>query len=54
MAKILGGNIRILLTGGAPLAPDTHEHIKLCLCVDIVQGYGLTETTCGATAMDSM
>lgn len=45
--------MRNVLSGGAPLSPDTHEQIQLCLCVDVIQGYGLTETTSGATVMDS-
>lgn len=49
----MGGRIRLTLAGGAPLSPDTHEQIKLCLCTDLIQGYGLTETTSGATVMDS-
>uniref|UniRef100_U5EWU9 long-chain-fatty-acid--CoA ligase n=1 Tax=Corethrella appendiculata TaxID=1370023 RepID=U5EWU9_9DIPT len=52
VAKLLGGRIRSVLSGGAPLSPDTHEQIKLCLCVNVIQGYGLTETTSGATVMD--
>lgn len=50
----MGGRVRIIMCGGAPLAPDTHEQIKLCLCVHVIQGYGLTETTSGATVMDGM
>lgn len=49
----MGGRVRVMMAGGAPLSPDTHEQIKLCLCTDVVQGYGLTETTSGATVMDS-
>ncbi|XP_037947198.1 long-chain-fatty-acid--CoA ligase 4-like isoform X2 [Teleopsis dalmanni] len=52
VSKLLGGRVRIIMSGGAPLSPDTHEQIKICLCVDLVQGYGLTETTSGATVMD--
>lgn len=52
IAKLMGGKVRIMMSGGAPLAPDTHEQIKVCLCVDLVQGYGLTETTSAATVMD--
>lgn len=48
----MGGRVRVMLSGGAPLSPDTHEQIQLCLCTDVVQGYGLTETTSGATVMD--
>lgn len=52
IAKVLGGRMRELMTGGAPLAPETQEFIKLCLCCRITQGYGLTESTAGATTMD--
>lgn len=48
----MGGRVRIIMSGGAPLSSDTHEQIKTCLCVDLIQGYGLTETTSGATVMD--
>lgn len=53
ISKLMGGRVRVILSGGAPLSPDTHEQIKTCLCVDVIQGYGLTETTAGATVMDS-
>lgn len=52
VAKLMGGKVRIIMSGGAPLSADTHEQIKTCLCVDLIQGYGLTETTSGATVMD--
>lgn len=52
IAKLMGGKVRVLISGGAPLSADTHEQIRLCLCVDLCQGYGLTETTAGATVMD--
>jgi long-chain acyl-CoA synthetase len=52
IAKLMGGNVRLLIAGGAPLSADTHEQIRLCLCVDMCQGYGLTETTAGAAVMD--
>ncbi|KAJ8894920.1 hypothetical protein PR048_000227 [Dryococelus australis] len=50
--QMLGGRIRLVLCGGAPLAQDTHEFIKVCLCVEITPGYGLTETCSGATILD--
>ncbi|KAL9914432.1 acyl-CoA synthetase long-chain isoform 3-T6 [Glossina fuscipes fuscipes] len=52
IAKLMGGRARLMMSGGAPLSPDTHEQIKVCLCVDLIQGYGLTETTSAATVMD--
>lgn len=48
----MGGRIRMTMTGGAPLSPETQEYIKLTLCTDVFQGYGLTETTAGGTVTD--
>jgi len=45
----LGGRVRLMLTGGAPLSPDTHSLSRTCLCLPVMQGYGLTETTACAT-----
>ncbi|XP_014472754.1 PREDICTED: long-chain-fatty-acid--CoA ligase 4 isoform X2 [Dinoponera quadriceps] len=50
--QVLGGRVRLVLSGGAPLSPDTHNQVKLCLCVTVTQGYGLTETSSCATVMD--
>lgn len=52
VAKLMGGRVRLIISGGAPLSADTHEQIRLCLCLDMCQGYGLTETTAGAAVMD--
>ncbi|XP_047361763.1 long-chain-fatty-acid--CoA ligase 4 isoform X1 [Vespa velutina] len=51
--QILGGRLRLILSGGAPLSPETHTQVKLCLCVTVTQGYGLTETCSCATVMDT-
>ncbi|KAF4526898.1 hypothetical protein B566_EDAN014520 [Ephemera danica] len=50
--QLIGGRPRLIMSGGAPLSPDTHELINTCLCVQVIQGYGLTETTSLATVMD--
>lgn len=44
--------MRLMISGGAPLSPETHEQISTCLCVTIIQGYGLTETTSCACVQD--
>lgn len=54
VGALLGGRMRLILSGGAPLSPDTHEQIKICLCSNVIQGYGLTETTSCATVMCGM
>lgn len=50
--QMLGGRVKLIACGGAPLSPETHEFIAAVLNVNIVQGYGLTETTASATLMD--
>ncbi|XP_064455823.1 long-chain-fatty-acid--CoA ligase 4-like isoform X2 [Ornithodoros turicata] len=52
MQALLGGHVRVIATGSAPLSADTHEFIQACLGCYVVQGYGLTETAAGATVMD--
>ncbi|KAL6007653.1 Long chain acyl-CoA synthetase 9, chloroplastic [Asimina triloba] len=46
---ILGGRIRFILSGGAPLSGDTQRFINICIGAPIGQGYGLTETCAGGT-----
>lgn len=50
--KLLGGKVRVMVTGGAPLSPETHDFIRVCFCCPLMQGYGLTETTACATVME--
>lgn len=48
----LGGKLRIILCGGAPLSPDTQVFIRSCLNVKLMQAYGATETAACSTCMD--
>ncbi|CAG9854208.1 unnamed protein product [Phyllotreta striolata] len=52
ITKLVGGKMRLMIAGGAPLSPDTHEQIGTCLCLRIIQGYGLTESTSCAAVQD--
>jgi len=46
---LVGGRVRAILSGGAPLSEDTHDYLRAVLGVVLLQGYGLTETcACGA------
>ncbi|KAL6591843.1 hypothetical protein ACP70R_049706 [Stipagrostis hirtigluma subsp. patula] len=45
---MLGGRLRFVLCGGAPLSSDTQRFMNICLGVPVGQGYGLTETCAGA------
>ncbi|XP_073131701.1 long chain acyl-CoA synthetase 4-like [Henckelia pumila] len=43
----LGGNVRIILSGAAPLASHVEEFLRVVSCCHVLQGYGLTETCAG-------
>ena len=51
---LVGGRVRAIMSGGAPLAPDTHDYLKTVLGCPILQGYGLTETCAGGTVTSSL
>nr|WDA53428.1 long-chain acyl-CoA synthase 1 [Erycina pusilla] len=46
----LGGRVRLLVAGGAPLSSEIEEFLRVTSCAYMVQGYGLTET-CGQTTI---
>ncbi|CAJ0959555.1 unnamed protein product, partial [Mesorhabditis belari] len=48
--KLLGGKLRGVLSGGAPLNPETQRFMNICMCCPVIQGYGLTES-CGAACI---
>ncbi|KAL2547625.1 Long chain acyl-CoA synthetase 4 [Forsythia ovata] len=43
----LGGNVRLILSGAAPLASHVEEYLRVVSCSYVLQGYGLTETCAG-------
>lgn len=50
--QALGGRLRLIISGGAPLLPETHEFLALAACCRVFQGYAATETTCGGIFQD--
>ncbi|KAI7800817.1 long-chain-fatty-acid--CoA ligase 3a [Triplophysa rosa] len=50
---LLGGRLRVLLSGGAPLSAATQRFMNICFCCPVGQGYGLTET-CGAGTISQL
>ncbi|XP_010913603.1 long chain acyl-CoA synthetase 4 isoform X2 [Elaeis guineensis] len=43
----LGGRVRIILSGAAPLSTHVEEFLRVVTCSHVLQGYGLTETCAG-------
>ena len=41
----LGGRVRLLLTGSAPISKEVHQFLQICFSCPVLQGYGLTETS---------
>ncbi|XP_022890504.1 long chain acyl-CoA synthetase 1-like [Olea europaea var. sylvestris] len=46
----LGGRIRLIVSGGAPLGSEIEEFLRVTSCAFVVQGYGLTES-CGLATL---
>ena len=49
VGQLLGGNIKYMVTASAPIDAQVLEFIKIAFCVPVVEGYGLTETSGGAS-----
>ncbi|XP_077251277.1 long chain acyl-CoA synthetase 4-like [Tasmannia lanceolata] len=43
----LGGKVRLILSGAAPLATHVEAFLRVVACAYVLQGYGLTETCAG-------
>ena len=44
----LGGRLRVILSGSAPLQPEIHDFLKVTMSCPVLQGYGLTEICAAA------
>jgi long-chain acyl-CoA synthetase len=53
-SKVVGGNLRLALSGGGPLNSEVQVFIRTCFGCPLVQGYGLTETCAGLTIQDPL
>uniref|UniRef100_A0A0N7ZBX8 long-chain-fatty-acid--CoA ligase n=2 Tax=Scylla olivacea TaxID=85551 RepID=A0A0N7ZBX8_SCYOL len=49
----LGGQLRMLVVGGAPVSPETHNKIRAMFGCTVQVGYGATETTASICSMDT-
>ncbi|XP_047046836.1 long chain acyl-CoA synthetase 6, peroxisomal-like [Lolium rigidum] len=48
----LGGRVRLMTSGASPLSADVMEFLRICFGGDVLEGYGMTETSCVITTMD--
>lgn len=44
MKDRLGGRVKVIISGAAPLAQHVEDFLRIGMCCPVVQGYGLTET----------
>jgi long-chain acyl-CoA synthetase len=51
-AKVVGGQLRLAVSGGGPLNTEVQDFIRAAFGVTFIQGYGLTETCAGLTIQD--
>jgi long-chain acyl-CoA synthetase len=51
-SKVVGGRLRLAVSGGGPLNADVQGFISTCFGCPLGQGYGLTETCAGLTLQD--
>lgn len=51
--NMIGGKVRLMMTGGDYISAEILKFLKISFCVDILEVYGMTET-CGASCMTMM
>lgn len=48
----LGGRVRFMGSGASPLSPDVMEFLRICFGCQLIEGYGMTETSCVISSLD--
>uniref|UniRef100_A0A803KP66 Uncharacterized protein n=1 Tax=Chenopodium quinoa TaxID=63459 RepID=A0A803KP66_CHEQI len=49
----LGGRVRLMASGASPLSSDVMDFLKVCFGCRVLEGYGMTETSCVISSMDA-
>ncbi|XP_054161476.1 long-chain-fatty-acid--CoA ligase 4-like [Oppia nitens] len=49
---MVGGRLGYMMVGGAPLNSYTQQFLRVCLNINLAQGYGSTESTASVTSQD--
>lgn len=52
--EALGGRVRLMISGSAPLLPEVQNFLKVCMCAPLIEGYGQTETTGAMLITDAL
>ncbi|KAJ6380234.1 hypothetical protein OIU76_016816 [Salix suchowensis] len=48
----LGGRVRFMGSGASPLSPDVMDFLRVCFGCQVLEGYGMTETSCVISSME--
>ncbi|KAG0479767.1 hypothetical protein HPP92_010625 [Vanilla planifolia] len=48
----LGGRVRFMTSGASPLSQDIMDFLRVCFGGEVIEGYGMTETSCVISSMD--
>ncbi|PWA65218.1 long-chain acyl-CoA synthetase 6 [Artemisia annua] len=48
----LGGRVRFMFSGASPLSADVLDFLRVCFGCYVIEGYGMTETSCVITNME--
>lgn len=48
----LGGRVRFMGSGASPLSPDVMDFLRVCFGCQVLEGYGMTETSCVISSVD--